>query len=176
MNPFTQRLTAFFLCMVIGCGLTVTLTRFTPPPMTIPPVHMVQSGEIQEITMEVSNGWCSAKSCGDYTIVFQRPDREGYYASVTRIEFWSREIKTGDIANADFNNLAQVIESQSFFELDSGYPKNTWCTDCRITKVSVLKDGRRKKVVSLNGEMPLQLWTIQRTVESVAEQVQWLKH
>ena len=33
----------------------------------------------------------------------------------------------------------------------------------------------RHQLVSLNGAMPLQLWTIQRTVEGVAELVQWLK-
>ena len=175
MNPFTQRLAAFVLCIGVGCGLTITLTKVAGPAMTIPAIPVAHNGEIQEITMEVSYGWCSGETCRDYKIVFQRQGREDYYASVTRTEPWSREIKSGDIASADFDRLAQIIESQSFFKFNSGYHGDTWCTDCLITKVSVLKDGRRKKVVSLNGEMPLQLWTIQRTLEGVAERVQWLK-
>lgn len=172
MNHFTLRVSAFVLCAVIGCGLSVTITGIATPGMTIAAVQMVQSGEIQEITMEVSHGWCSGENCGDYKIIFQRNGREDYYSSVTRIG--SHKVRQGDMLKTDFDLLARLIESQSFFELDSRYRKNAWCTDCLITRVSVLKDGRRKKVVSLNAEMPWQLWTIHRSIEGVAQRVQWL--
>lgn len=175
MNPFTQRLAAFVLCIGVGCGLSITLTKVAGPAMIIPATPLVQGGEIQEITMEVSYGWCSGEACPDYKIIFQRQGRKVYYSPVTRVGPRSWEVNQGELLKTDFDLLAQVIESQSFFESNSNYPADTWCTDCVITKVSVLKDGRRKKVVSLNAEISLQLWTIQRTLEGVAERVQWLK-
>jgi hypothetical protein len=170
MNPFTQRLTAFLLCMAMG-GLSSTLNA-SSSGLTIPAIELVRDREIQEITMEVSHGWCSGGNCGDYKIIFQRKGREDYYSSVTRIG--SQEVRQGDMLKTDFDLLAGFIESQSFFEFDSVNRRNTWCTDCLITKVAVLRGGQRKRVVSLNAEIPWQLWTIQRSIEGVAQRVQWL--
>ena len=88
----------------------------------------------------------------------------------------SREIKRGNMYRVEFEKLAQVLESQSFFSLDDVYPNDGACADCVISKVTAVRDGRRKKVVHLYDEMPLQLWTIQRTLQGVEKHIQWLKN
>ena len=175
MSCFTRRLTVFFLCAAVGCGLSGVLKNIPYRSIDIPAVQLKEAGEIQEITMEVIYDWCGGKSCPDYKVVFQRPGRDNYFSSVTRLGLKSHELKQGNMYKAEFDRLEKVIESQSFFQLDPVYPNDGVCADCVITKVTVLRDGRRKKVVYLYDQMPLQLWTIHRAIEGVETRVQWSK-
>ena len=175
MSPFIRRLAVFLLGAGVGCGLSVLVrTVVFRPANNIPAVELKETGDIQEITMEVIYDWCGGKHCPDYKIIFQRLGREDYYSSVTRLGLQSHEVKRGDILKTEFDKLAQVFESQSFFQLDPLYPRDSACADCVITKVTALRDGRRKKVVHLYDEMPLQLWTIHRMIEGTETHVQWL--
>jgi hypothetical protein len=176
MSCFTRRLAVFFLCASVGCGLSAVLKNLPYRSIDIPALQLKEAGEIQEITMEVIYDWCGGRDCPDYKIVFQRNGREDYYSSVTRVGLQSHEIKHGNLYKAEFDKLAEVLESQSFFELDSAYPQDGACADCVITKVTVLRDGRGKKVVHLYDEMPIQLWTIHRMIEGMESRVQWLRH
>jgi len=174
MSCFTRRLAVFFLCAAVGCGLSAVLRNIPYRSTDIPALQLKETGEIQEITMEVIYDWCGGKNCPDYKIVFQRQGREDYYSSVTKIGTKSHEIKLGDVSKVAFEQLAQVIESQSFFELETVYPSDGACADCVFTKVSVLRNGQRKKVVHLYDEMPLQLWTVHRTIEGMESQIRWI--
>ena len=176
MSCFTRRLAVFFLCAAVGCGLSAVLKNIPYRSTDIPALQLKETGEIQEITMEVIYDWCGGRDCPDYKIVFQRQGREDYYSSVTRAGLQSHEVKHGDLYKAEFDKLAEVLESQSFFELDSAYPRDGACADCVITKVTVVRDGCRKKVVHLYDEMPLQLWTIHRMIEGMETRVEWLRH
>jgi hypothetical protein len=176
MSWFTRRLAVFFLCAAVGCGLSAVLRNVPHRSIDIPAVPLQEAGEIQEITMEVIYDWCGGRDCPDYKIVFQRNGREDYYSSVTRVGLQSHEVKQGDLYKAEFEKLAEVLDSQSFVELDSAYPQDGACADCVITKVTVLRDGRRKKVVHLYDEMPIELWTIHRMIEGMESRVQWLRH
>ena len=177
MTSLVRRLAVFLLGVAVGCGFSAILrTVAFSPTDGIPALEVNKPGEIQEIAMEVIYDWCGGKHCPDYKIIFQREGRENYYSSVTRVGLQSHEVKNGDIAKVDFDKLAQVLESQSFFELDPVYPKNTGCADCVITKVTALRDGRRKKVVHLTDDMPLQLWTVHRMLEGMETRVMWLEH
>lgn len=175
MINFTRRLSPFLLCFLLGCALASFLPRLftsSAPQSTIPPLGL-PTGEIEEITMQVIYDWCGGRDCPDYKMIFQRQGREAYYSSVTKIGLQSHEIKVGDLSKQEFDELAQLIESQGFFELDPVYPKDGGCADCVFTTVTVLRNGLRKKVVHMYDEMPLQLWTIHRTIEGMESQVQW---
>jgi hypothetical protein len=124
--------------------------------------------------MQVIYDWCGGRDCPDYKIIFQRQGREDYYSSVTKIGLQSHEIKVGDLSKQEFDELAQLIESQGFFELDPVYPKDGGCADCVFTTVTVVRNGLRKKVVHVYDDMPLQLWTIHRTIEGMESQIQWM--
>jgi len=176
MIPLTQRLTAFFVCAIVGWMLSLPFQNAGNQPPMIPAVPVPANTQIQEITMEVIYDWCGGKDCPDYKMIFQRQGREDYYSSVTRIGLQSHKIKHGDISKEEFDQLAQVIESEKFFELDPVYPKDGGCADCVITKVTVVRNGLRKKVVHLYDGMPLHLFIIQRTLEGMESQVQWLTH
>jgi len=176
MSCFTRKLAVFFLCASVGCGLSAVLKNIPHRSVDIPALQLKEADETQEITMEVIYDWCGGRDCPDYKIVFQRNGREDYYSSVTRVGLQSHEVKHGDLYKAEFDKLAEVLDSQTFFELDSAYPQDGACADCVITKVTVLKDGRRKKVVHLYDEMPLQLWTIHRMIEGMETRVGWLRH
>ena len=173
MSCLTRRLAVFFLCAAVGLGLSALLRSIPYRSIEIPAQQLKEAGEIQEITMEVIHDWCGGKHCPDYKIIFQRQGREDYYSSVTRLGLQSHAVKRGDISKEDFDMLAQVFESQSFFDLDPLYPKGYACADCVITKVTALRDGRRKKVVHLD-DIPLQLWTIHRMIEGMETRVLWL--
>ena len=175
MSCFTRRLAVFFLCAAVGCVLSAVLKNIPYHSIDIPALQLKEAGEIQEITMEVIYDWCGGKSCPDYKIVFQRLGSQDYFSSVTRVGLQSHEVRHGDLYRAEFDKLAEVLESQSFFELDSAYPGDGVCADCVITKVTVLRDGRRKKVVHLFDDIPLQLWTIQRMIEGMETRVHWSK-
>lgn len=175
MSNFTRRLTAFVACFATGFVLSLFLTTF-PRQSTIPAVQLLPPGEIQEITMQVIHDWCGGKHCPDYRIIFQRQGRQDYYSFVTKIGLKSNEVKLGDVSKEAFDQLAQVIESQSFFDLETVYPRNGACADCVFTKVTVLRNGQPKKVVHMYDEMPLQLWTIHRTIEGMESQIRWLTH
>jgi hypothetical protein len=174
MGRINARLAAFFTCLTIGCLLSIPFST-AASNSTIDSLPLPETGEIQEITMQVVYDWCGGRDCPDYKMIFQRQGREDYYSSVTKIGLKSGEIKVGDLSRKDFDELAQVIESQTFFDLDPVYPKDAGCADCVITKVTVVRNGLRKKVVYLSiDEMPLQLWTIHRTIEGIESQIQWL--
>jgi len=171
MSRITPRLIAFLACVAIGClsSIPFSTSSSTIPTVTLP----ARNGEIQEITMQVIYDWCGGRDCPDYKMIFQRQGREDYYSSVTKIGLQSHEIKVGDLSKADFDQLARVIESQSFFELDNVYPKDAACADCVFTTVTVVRNGLRKKVVHVYDDVPLQLWTIHRTIEGMESQIQW---
>jgi len=171
MSRITARLAAFLTCLAVGCLLSIPFST-SEANSTIGSLALPQTGEIQEITMQVIY-WCGGKDCPDYKMIFQRQGREDYYSSVTKIGLKSGEIKLGDISKNDFDELARVIESQSFFELDNVYPKDAACADCVFTTVTVIRNGLRKRVVHVYDEMPLQLWTIHRTIEGMESQIQW---
>lgn len=175
MTWFTRRLGVFFLCAAVGCGLSTLLRTIPFRSIDIPALQLKEASEIQEITMEVIYDWCGGKGCPDYKIVFQRQGSQDYFSSVTRVGLQSHEVRHGDLYRAEFDKLAEVLESQSFFELDSAYPKDGACADCVITKVTVLRDGRRKKVVHWFDQMPVQLWTIHRMIEGMETRVHWSK-
>jgi hypothetical protein len=165
------------LCMTIGFGLSALLrTVVSSSASSIPALQLKEASQIQEITMKVIYDWCGGRECPDYEITIQRQGSEDYYSSVTRVGLKSREIKRGNMYRVEFEKLAQVMESQSFFSLDDVYPNDGACADCVISKVTAVRDGRRKKVVHLYDEMPLQLWTIQRTLQGVEKHIQWLKN
>jgi hypothetical protein len=165
------------LCMTIGFGLSALLrTVVSSSASSIPALQLKEASQIQEITMKVIYDWCGGRECPDYEITIQRQGSEDYYSSVTRVGLKSREIKRGNMYRVEFEKLAQVLESQSFFSLDDVYPNDGACADCVISKVTAVRDGRRKKVVHLYDEMPLQLWTIQRTLQGVEKHIQWLKN
>jgi hypothetical protein len=177
MNSLIRRLAAFMLCMTIGFGLSALLrTVVSSSASSIPALQLKEASQIQEITMKVIYDWCGGRECPDYEITIQRQGSEDYYSSVTRVGLKSREIKRGNMYRVEFEKLAQVLESQSFFSLDDVYPNDGACADCVISKVTAVRDGRRKKVVHLYDEMPLQLWTIQRTLQGVEKHIQWLKN
>jgi len=172
MSRITPRLAAFLACLAIGClsSIPFSTSNSTIPRVTLP----ARNGEIQEITMQVIYDWCGGRDCPDYKMILQRQGREDYYSSVTKIGLKSGEIKLGDISKNDFDELAQLIESQGFFELDPVYPKDGGCADCVFTTVTVVRNGLRKKVVHMYDDMPLQLWTIHRTIEGMESQIQWM--
>src|SRR4030095_8323412 len=145
MSRITPRLTAFLACLAIGCLLSIPFStcNSTIPSVTLP----ARNGEIQEITMQVIYDWCGGRDCPDYKIIFQRQGREDYYSTVTKIGLQSHEIKVGDLSKQEFDELAQLIESQGFFELVPVYPKDGGCADCVFTTVTVVRNGLRKKVV-----------------------------
>ena len=175
MSCFTRRLAVFFLCAAVGCGLSAVLKNIPYRSIDIPALQLKEAGEIQEITMEVIYDWCGGKNCPDYKIVFQRPGRDDNFSRVTRWGLKSRELRQGDMYKAEFDRLEKVIESQSFFQLNPVYPNDGACADCVITKVTVLRDGRRKKVVHWFDEMPIQLWTIHRMIEGMESRIRWLR-
>lgn len=174
MINFTRRLSPFVLCFILGCALASFLPRLLTSTAPQPPIPALQlpAGEIEEITMQVDD-WCGGKDCPDYKIIFQRQGREDYYSSVTKIGLKSQQIKIGDLSKEGFDELAQVIESQSFFELDPVYPKDAACADCVFTTVTVVRNGLRKRVLHVYDPMPFQLWTIHRTIEGMESQIQW---
>lgn len=172
MNCIAARLAPFLTCLAIGCLLSIPFST-SGPHSTIESLPLPQNGEIEEITMQVIYDWCGGRDCPDYKMIFQRQGREYYYSSVTKIGLQSHEIKVGDLSKQEFDELAQLIESQGFFELDPVYPKDGGCADCVFTTVTVVRNGLRKKVVHMYDEMPLQLWTIHRTIEGMESQVQW---
>ena len=177
MNSLIRRLAPFMLCMTIGFGLSALVGKVVSiSANSIPALEVKEASEIQEITMKVIYDWCGGRHCPDYEITIQRQGGEEYYSSVSRVGLQSHEIKRRNMYKVEFEKLAQVLESQSFFSLDDTYPKDGACADCVITKVTALRDGRRKKVVYLYDAMPLQLWTIQRTLEGVEKHVQWSKN
>jgi len=165
------------LCMTIGFGLSALLrTLVSISANSIPALQLKEEGQIQEVTMKVIYDWCGGRECPDYEITFQREGTQDYYSSVTRVGLKSHEIKRGNIYRAEFEKLAQVLESESFFSLHDYYPEDGACADCVISKVTALRDGRRKKVVHFYDEMPLQLWTIQRILQGVEKHVEWSKN
>ena len=173
MSRINARLAAFLTCLAIGCLLSILIST-AAPNSTIDNLPLPETAEIQEITMQVIYDGCGGRHCPDYKMIFQRQGREDYYSSVTKIGLKSGEVKVGDLSRNDFDELAQVIESQSFFALDPVYPKDAGCADCVFTIVTVVRNGLRKKVVHVYDDMPLQLWTIHRTIEGMESQIQWL--
>lgn len=179
MNSMIPRLVVFMLCMTIGFGLSALLRRVVSiSPNSIPALQLKESGssQIQEITMKVIYDWCGGRGCPDYEITIQREGSENYYSSVTRVGLKSHEIKHGNMYRVEFEKLAELLESEGFFSLDDAYPKDGACADCVISKVTALRDGRRKKVLHFYDDMPLQLWTIQRTLQGAEQHIEWSKN
>jgi hypothetical protein len=167
------RFFAFFLCATIGWCLYFTTKTWSNTEPTIDPVFQENPSNISEITMNVSFAWCADYTSCNYRITFRREGRDDYTSSVSRAEFLTSEIETGDIPKTDFERLAEILKSHSFFDLGARYPEDGWCTDCTITTLSAIRDGRRKEVKRLPGEVPLGLWIIQRTIEGTAMNVRW---
>ncbi len=172
MSLVTQRLIAFLMCAAIGCGLSAILANVVRQRLTIPAVDLIDAGQIEEITMDVSDGWWTSR---DYKIVFQRRGPSDYYSSATRIWVAPTRLEYGTLSRAEFDRLANAIQAQGFFELNSRYPENSLCKDCLITNVSVFRGGQRRRVKTYTADIPSQLWAIQRMLEGMSTQVQWLK-
>ena len=177
MKSLIRRLAVFALCMTIGFGLSALLRKVVSiSASSIPALPVKEPSQIQEVTLKVVYDWCGGRECPDYEITIQREGSENYYSSVTRVGLKSREIKHGNMYRSEFDRLVQVLDSQSFFSLEDVYPKDGGCADCVITKVTAVRDGRRKKVVHLYDEMPLQLWTIKRTIQGMETHIEWSKN
>jgi hypothetical protein len=139
-----------------------------------PEIPQSAQGLITEISMNVYNDWCGGLKCPDYEITFRRDGRETYYSRVTRTATRTGVTIHGDLSSSEFEQLAQLLESQRFFALQRVYPENSGCADCVIVRVSAVRDGHRKTVTDLYGEIPLELWTIQKVIDGTAADVQWL--
>jgi len=174
MKSLLLKLVAFVLCALTGCG-SARLVSSETSSAAIAPLPIVQTTSIDEITMQVYNDWCGGNDCPDYKIVFQRQGSADYYSSVTRIATRTGAVELGYIYREEYDRLAKLIEAQSFFDLDAVYPKDSGCADCVFTTVTVMRDGRRKRVVQFFGDLPLQLFTIHRAIEGASSHVQWLK-
>lgn len=167
------RFFAFFLCATIGWCLHFTIKTWSNTEPIIDPVFQENTSDISEITMNVNFAWCAGHTYCNYRITFRREGRDDYTSTVLRAGFLTGEIRAGDIPKAEFDRLAQILKSHSFFDLAARYPEDGWCTDCTITTLSAIRDGRRKEVKRLPGEVPLPLWIIQRTIEGTAMNVRW---
>ena len=133
-------------------------------------------GIVSEITMDVYHDWCEGPECPDYKITFRREGREPYYSTVTRTATRTGLSTQGDLLAHEFEELAQLLQSQGFFSLESVYPQNSGCADCVVVTVIAVRDAQRKRVTHLHSEIPLELWTIQRAIEGTATHVEWLKN
>jgi len=142
--------------------------------MSNPQIPQSSQGLITEISMNVYNDGCGGLKCPDYEITFRRDGREKYYSSAMRTNTRSGETRRGDLSSLEFEQLAELLEAQGFFKLQGVYPENSGCADCVIIRVSAVRDGHRKTVTHLYGEVPLELWTIQKVIDGTAADVQWL--
>ena len=138
-----------------------------------PQIPQAPQGLVTEISMNVYNDWCGGLKCPDYEITFRREGREKYYSSAMRTATRSGESRRGDLSSFEFEQLAELLEAQGFFKLQRVYPENSGCADCVIVTVSAVRDGHRKTVTHLYGEIPLELWTIQKVIDGTAADVQW---
>jgi hypothetical protein len=163
----------FTILTAVGLAIVV-FKRNWVYRMGDPEIPQSAQGLITEISMDVYNDWCGGPKCPDYQITFRREGREKYYSSAIRTATRSGETKQGDLSSLEFDQLAELFEAQGFFKLQSVYPENSGCADCVIVRVSAVRDGHRKTVTHLYGEIPLQLWTIQKVIDGTTADVQWL--
>jgi hypothetical protein len=121
----------------------------------------------------------SALLCGQHRIVFQ--------ANTSAVSYTRRcrnatpkdrttycEVKEGRIWWGEFARLAWMLEGNGFFELKPKYERNV--TDAAFVSTRVIRLGKPYEVVDYAGGGPLNLWTIQTSIEGVGALVDWEKN
>jgi len=128
--------------------------------------------KVSEIDFEYS---ASSVLCMRHRIVL-RPDNAEIFTE--RCRNASRtdrttfcEVKEGRISQEDFAKLAQLLEQNSFFTMQSEYWGDV--TDAVFESTRAKRDGETHEVINYADAGPLRLWTIQRAIEGAALNVDW---
>jgi hypothetical protein len=81
------------------------------------------------------------------------------------------DVKTGHIYGHTFAKLAWLLDRNGFYEFKPHYDRSI--TDGAFETTRVTRNGRRYEVSNYADAGPLELWVIQRAVESVASSADW---
>jgi hypothetical protein len=116
--------------------------------------------------------------CGQHRIVFQANSSAVSYTRRCRNATPEDrttycEVKEGQIWWGDFARLAWMLEENGFFDLKPKYERNV--TDSGFVSIRVIRLGKPYEVVDYAGGGPLNLWTIQTSIEGVGALADWEK-
>jgi len=107
-------------------------------------------------------------SCPIYKVTLKR---DGSVVYVGKDFVKRRGTFRGKLHGYYFNQLAELMYRQGFFNLKERYSAPVTDQDTVIT--SVVRDGKLTSVQNYGGEAPVELWGIESAIDAVVEQVTW---
>lgn len=124
---------------------------------------------------EIDYEWdASALLCARHRIVLRSDDSITMYSTKCRnatphdrVTFC--EIKKGK--SFGFASMAFLLDKNGFYSLQHEYSQNV--TDSAFARTRVERAGKSYEVIEYAGGAPLELWTIQRSIEGVASSIEW---
>jgi len=162
----------FSVILFVTCLFTVSGKGQDSKPLEKHGVSETMKGKVSEIDFEYS---ASSVLCMRHRIVL-RPDNAEIFTE--RCRNASRtdrttfcEVKEGRISQEEFAKLAQLLEQNSFFTMQSEYWGDV--TDAVFESTRAKRDGETHEVINYADAGPLRLWTIQRAIEGAALNVDW---
>lgn len=150
-----------------------------PAPSTRPAPTAASLGPVTEVTLERSSGFSPAPT---YRITLRR-DGTALYTGIANTDRVGQY--RGTVSQLEFNRLSNLIQTLRFLTLKPRYitevelnesrdgPRIAWETPPTVT-TAVSWGGTRKTVVNEWDAAPMELWTIEKTVQGIASQIDWV--
>lgn len=164
------------LTLILGIALGATSvfvyqsfkqTR-TPKPQYI---LRGSAAPITEIVLQRQVCLQDSRSCPSYVVHLYR-DGTATYDGEEYSKFAGDN--HGKISAQNFERLAQLIESQDFFDLADVYkPDRKLGEDDSLVIIVVTRGGADKKVEDYSDTSPFKFWLIEQAVEGVASRIDW---
>jgi hypothetical protein len=158
---------------LIGCFLTVSAAGGESKRPEKSSVPGAASEGVSEIDFEYAP---SSVLCARHRIVLRADD--GAEAFTERCRNAAREdratfceVKEGRLSPGTFAKLGQLLETSSFFSMQSEYWRDV--SDAVFESTRAKRDGKKHEVINYADAGPLNLWTIQRAIEGAIFNAEW---
>jgi hypothetical protein len=149
-------------CLALAPVLAVLALSCAPPMRAAQSATAPPARTITEITLERDCSGCPTGS----TIVLRRNGTATHSLTGKARHGTTDRSAEGEVPSRDFDELARLLVSANFFELNDEYDDPT-LVDGEWAIMTAIRDGERKTVLNRNHAGPETLATLERAIDAL---------